>query len=297
MSEGRYYRVGQAATELNVSTHHVRQLCDAGLIRAEWTAGQQWRIPTAEVARMNREGVPPIPHQLPEEKASPGRSRTFNAHLLHEPSMDAARVAEETLIKEHRVRQRRLDLEQEEVEDRFRDRERQSLNAKAKVERREWERAWIAIAVKAAPEFELTPAMIHEPIQNLLASLGPEMPQEGVLQLIGSTLQEIQKPLQRAGAVDTAVKVALASLVQFNPSAELMAQAATSVRKAVAAVDQGATDWEITCVAKGAVKPFVEPRRRSRRKAKHHELAFAFAGELSRFSMRGDQGHSSAQTG
>lgn len=43
------YRTGQAAHLLGVSSYYVRQLCEAGLIIGELTAGNQWRIPSAEV--------------------------------------------------------------------------------------------------------------------------------------------------------------------------------------------------------------------------------------------------------
>ena len=56
-----FYRSGQAAKQLGVSSYHVRRLCEVGEITAELTTGQQWRIPGSEIARLRREGVPDIP--------------------------------------------------------------------------------------------------------------------------------------------------------------------------------------------------------------------------------------------
>jgi len=42
------------------------------MIEAEVTPGKQWRVSVSEVARLKRDGLPPIPRQLPPE---PGESR------------------------------------------------------------------------------------------------------------------------------------------------------------------------------------------------------------------------------
>ena len=68
MSEG-YYRVGQGAERLGISSHKVRQLCQTGLINAEFT-GSQWRIPIKEVDRLIRDGIPPIPQNLNQDTQS-----------------------------------------------------------------------------------------------------------------------------------------------------------------------------------------------------------------------------------
>jgi excisionase family DNA binding protein len=52
-----YYRTGQAAKQLGVSSYHVRRLCEAGEIAAELSDGQQWKIPAAEIARQERRGA------------------------------------------------------------------------------------------------------------------------------------------------------------------------------------------------------------------------------------------------
>jgi len=61
-----YYRTGQAAKALGVSDHHVRRLCDAGLIEAELTERNHWRIPASEIDRLTEDGVPELPARPPE---------------------------------------------------------------------------------------------------------------------------------------------------------------------------------------------------------------------------------------
>jgi len=56
-----YYRTGQAAKQLGVSSYHVRRLCEAGEIAAELSEGQQWKIPASEIARRRRGDVCPRP--------------------------------------------------------------------------------------------------------------------------------------------------------------------------------------------------------------------------------------------
>jgi excisionase family DNA binding protein len=47
-----FYSTGQAARELNITQDRVRQLCEAGAVTAEITAGGQWRVPKAEIDRL-----------------------------------------------------------------------------------------------------------------------------------------------------------------------------------------------------------------------------------------------------
>ena len=63
-----YYRTGQAAKQLGVSSYQVRRLCEAGEMAAETSAGQQWKIPGVEVARLRREGVPQVPVRVEEDE-------------------------------------------------------------------------------------------------------------------------------------------------------------------------------------------------------------------------------------
>ena len=59
-----FYRIGQASKQLNVSSYHLRRLCQAGVIDAELTSGNQWRIAISTSAELRerfvRPGFPPM---------------------------------------------------------------------------------------------------------------------------------------------------------------------------------------------------------------------------------------------
>ena len=60
-----FFSTGQAAQELGTSIPKVRALCETGMIEAEVTPGNQWRVPVLEVERLKRDGLPPIPRPMP----------------------------------------------------------------------------------------------------------------------------------------------------------------------------------------------------------------------------------------
>jgi predicted site-specific integrase-resolvase len=59
-------RIGQAAAQLKVSNHHLRQLCKCGLVEADQSPAGQWRIPLSEIQRLQSVGVPPPPTFIEE---------------------------------------------------------------------------------------------------------------------------------------------------------------------------------------------------------------------------------------
>src|ERR1019366_704254 len=126
-----FYRSGQVAKQLGVSSYHIRRLCEVGAITAEITAGQQWRIPESEIARLRREGGPDVPVESEDgEDDSPSASyRETDPDeppdgLLAAPSKELIEAAEEVKIVESRLKKRRVEKDAEEVEDWFRDRNR-----------------------------------------------------------------------------------------------------------------------------------------------------------------------------
>jgi hypothetical protein len=67
---------GPSAKELGISSYRVRKLCETGLISdAEFSEGRQWLVPQTEVARMGREGVPPVPRAVDSDVPEPTRAR------------------------------------------------------------------------------------------------------------------------------------------------------------------------------------------------------------------------------
>lgn len=61
----KYLSVDQAAERLDRSAWTVRQLCNAGQIKAVKGDDKTWRIPADEVARLEEEGAPRLPSRTP----------------------------------------------------------------------------------------------------------------------------------------------------------------------------------------------------------------------------------------
>ena len=55
-TERDFFSTAQAAARLNLSEWTVRQACNLGRIRGEKPNGRSWRVPLAEVERVEREG-------------------------------------------------------------------------------------------------------------------------------------------------------------------------------------------------------------------------------------------------
>lgn len=217
-----YYRTGQAAKQLGVSSYHIRRLCEAGEIAAEITNGQQWKIPAAEIARLKKEGVPPVPQELePDEEPAPMDEEPPEG-LYDAPSAQVIEAAEEVKIVESRLRKRRLEREAEEVEDWFRDRERQQTReqaaerqraeaAAAVQRRREWAQVWMQHALGSLPygaprELELE---VHAAVANALEHLDASQPVAITKRLIDAAVAKGLRPWHRRKEVERAIESAM----------------------------------------------------------------------------------------
>jgi hypothetical protein len=120
-----YFRTGVAAKQLGISSYQLRQLLEAGLVRGEWTAGEEWRIPASELTRLKKDGIPAVPQGLPEEEHSeaeeepdrpskeqnPGERQGWYAP----PSEELIHSAEEVSITENRLAKRKIEREAEDL--------------------------------------------------------------------------------------------------------------------------------------------------------------------------------------
>jgi excisionase family DNA binding protein len=158
-----YLRSGQVAKELNVSSHHIRRLCEAGQIAAELTRGQHWRIPISEVKRLKAEGVPPIPTDADDKEEQPAPlDEDAPDGLYAPPSDELIHSAESVKVRENQLHERRLERDLEECEDWFRarlqqqaakeeEKRRRAEAARAQEARREWLQKWIQVGLHAVP--------------------------------------------------------------------------------------------------------------------------------------------------
>src|ERR1019366_4856137 len=126
-------RIGQAAAQLGITPHHLRELCKAGLMEAEKSAGGQWRLPLSVIQRyQNDEEIPAIPTFIEDDDQphSPATPKAGN-RLLAEPSPEMIEAVEDAEIeeaaarkeeaavrkKEHTVRRLRLEFEEQQAQD------------------------------------------------------------------------------------------------------------------------------------------------------------------------------------
>ena len=291
MSED-YYRTGQAAKELDVSSYHVRRLCECGLIDAELTSGRQWRIPLSEVTRLKKEGMPPIPQAI---KKSPRSAEALESELVpssdshdlqrtgsgqpqrlyNPPSADLIQSAEQVSITENRVRKRRLEREFEEVEDFFRDRERnqraelaaerrRATEIVAEQTRRTWRDRWLEYALDSAPwdapkRVELS---IHAAVEDTLAQLDPDQPDDLVERLVEAAVENALAPWRQAETRQRALEAARIGLPWAMQStrdyADLKQRAFDLAAEAIDRQPPDSTEWELADAARQAVEPVVD---------------------------------------
>src|ERR1039458_6214696 len=130
-----YFTTGQTAQQLGASQAQIRALCESGAVEAETTPGGQYRIPAGELARLQREGLPPIPRPLPTESAPQASNGTHgrqsHSELLSQPSDEVVAAADEVAITRSKLEKRKIERDMEENEDWFRARNRRQAEAEA----------------------------------------------------------------------------------------------------------------------------------------------------------------------
>ncbi len=277
-----FYRSGQAAKQLGVSSYHIRRLCEVGEITAEITAGQQWRIPASEIARLRREGIPDVPVESEDGEDDPTRTSYRETDpdeppegLLAAPSEELIEAAEEVKIVESRLKKRRIEKDAEEVEDWFRDRnrrqaaleaaERQKAEAaQAEQRRRKWLDSWIQYALNLRPwdaprETELE---IHQAVQTVLASVPPDQSRHTTQRLVEAAVEKVLRPWKRKKEIRSAIESSLNRLPwDLNHRSEWAALKQRALEAAAAAIGKlpaDATSSEMEEVASLAVRPMAK---------------------------------------
>ena len=281
MPEG-FYRSGQAAKQLGVSSYYIRRLCEVGEISAEITTGQQWRIPASEIARLRREGIPDVPVES-DNSADDSTSTSYRTEdpgeppegFLAAPSEEVIGAAEEVKIVESRLQKRRIEKQAEELEDWFRERnrrqaaletaERQKAEAsQAEQRRRKWLDMWIQYGLNSRPydaprETELE---IHQAVQAALASLQPDQPQQTTQRLVDAAVAKALRPWRRKKEIRSALESALHRLswdVNHRPEwAGLKQRALESAAAAIGKLPADASSSEMEEVARLAVEPMAK---------------------------------------
>lgn len=229
-----YYRSGQAATMLGISTHSVRRLCEAGLIEAELSEGGQWRIPASEIERIKQEGVPPIPSSVEADAGEAEESEKEQGvpekrGLLAPPSQEVVTSAEDVVVAENRLKKLKINRETEETQDWFRHRETAKAEAKSKKRQAELEKiaraeaerariAWhdafmatalVAVPQDAPPETRLS---IRKAVSEALVGLGPQNSMAVIQPLVVAAVVNALQPWLKGKETTRAIEAACDTL-------------------------------------------------------------------------------------
>jgi len=260
-----YYRTGQAAAVLGISSYAIRRLCAAGLVEAEFT-GKQWRIAVSEIERLKREGVPPIPG-ITDDNAP--RHQRPDPPLLAPPSQAVVTAAEESLTAEHELKRLKLEREAVELRDFFAarnaaERQRQEQAEREAVEaetRREWSNRWLAYGLrKGYRELPELDPEIAQLVTDTLAGLSPEQPDFVVQRVIDGAISKLLEPhvlrWKRENAVEEACTAySLPYGFRNDPAWSLRARQAALA--AVEGLPAGVSQAEMRSAAARAIEPLI----------------------------------------
>ena len=286
MTNELFFRSGQAAKELGISSDHLRALCKAAKIRAQLTEGGQYRIPQSEVERLKREGVPAAPRPLPAAPSEPGPHARPARHpgLLASPSPDAIDSAEQVFKLENEVKIVDLRRRKEEGQDWFRERSQKQIAREAQherelllqreaeeraEERKTWEALWIAHALEQVPALapESLRLEVHRRALDALQLVKPGDLESLVSQVACAAAAAALEPWQLEERRNEAVKNASSGFGSPWSSYDdvWVARAAEAAREVVTLLPASAPDGEMKAAAMRSVQPLYSQYRHEQR--------------------------------
>jgi len=276
--EPLFYSTGQVARQLGTTLAAIRILCDNRVISAQTTPGGHWRVPAAEVDRLKRDGLPPIPRPLPTESVPPPSNGTAGRHghpeLLAEPSDEVVSAADQVAITRSLLEKRKIERELEENEDWFRDRQDRQAAAEAAARQRAelkqaeqrrllCEQQWTQYALNSVPyearrEVEME---VHALVQEALSGLQPSQPAAITQRLVDAAVHRALGPWTRKQEMERALKAGMNRLawdVQFGTAyAGLKQRAWDAAVAAIRRVREEASYHEMETAAVQAVQPMI----------------------------------------
>jgi hypothetical protein len=233
------------------------------------SAGQQWKIPVSEIARLKQEGVPPVPIRVDDEaeEAPIDRKSEGPEQRYANPSEPVIEAAEEVQIAGSRLQKRRLEREAEEVEDWFRERQRRQAGEQAAIQtekhKRVWLTQWLEHALRSLPqgaprELEL---QVHANVQEALAGLEPSHPAAITTRLVAAAVAKALKPWNCKQEVERAIQAAMNRLAWEvrcgSGFAELKQRAWDAAVTAAGKVRADASYEEVEAATGQAVQPVI----------------------------------------
>jgi len=223
-----FYRTGQVAKVLGLSTHQVRRLCETRLVKGELGPGGHWRIPASEIARLQKEGVPLIPSAVDESdpvggemgSKSGARIKAHSRHDLVAPPSQTLISSEvpstgnhlEQIAKETCFRER--SLQEEENENAAHAFIHQKAASQVARERQQWHNRWLEWALGTLPlgvpeEYRLE---VREEADKILHGLQPQTPESLTRKLVEGAVQKGLRTWRSLQDTEKALGVALRQL-------------------------------------------------------------------------------------
>jgi excisionase family DNA binding protein len=218
-TETAYYRTGQAAKVLGLSSYQLRRLAECGLIDADFT-GNQWRISSREVERLHKEGVPEVPAGVDAEQAPEPRPRLAANGFLAPPSNAAVSAVEDVHIAENLLKKRRVELDLLELEDKFQEREIAEAERHAERERAE----------RARLEEDDRTDWLRRAEESGLRRIHPDVPAQMRLTALEAVrtrlepLTPIPSPQVTAEIINAALELALGPWIRLGDMAAVAAE-------------------------------------------------------------------------
>jgi hypothetical protein len=225
-----------------VSSAHIRALCDAGLVEAEATEGGQWRVPVELVARLKKDGIPPIPRRMPREPygnedrreiegPTPPTSSQFatTSQTATTSSSAVAVAAEEVEILRNGAQAIQLKKEIEIGLDFFREREQRQINeqrtrieaerraeeqAQQESRRNQWLHRWVEKAVQLIP-FDApvdTPRRVRGDVLAALDDVRADEPANVIEAIVQSVVSAALEPWNLQRRIQDVIQSAAASM-------------------------------------------------------------------------------------
>lgn len=294
MAKQNFYRCGQVAKELGLSSYKIRRLAESGLIPDAEFSGAQWHIPVAAVERMKKEGVPPLPKVVDtdaEGTSSPTANQKERAPttLLAEPSPEMIAAAEEAemsgrqlTVAKNQLERNRVRRDEAEIQDFFADRAKRLQEQEAAEQRRFEEELeadarkredkaaaerrkkfysdWLEYALRQKPygaptEVELD---IHEQVLAALAKVDSNEREFIVRRLVDGAVERALKPWKTGETKRAAIEDALSQLpYRMNWDQSWKEKATKTASEELADIPPGVSKEEMGSLARAALQPLV----------------------------------------
>lgn len=299
--EKLFFSTGQVARQLGATLANVRALCDAHAIKAETTRGGHLRVAAAEVERLKRDGLPPLPRPLPPASgplAQNGKVPRGHSPLLAAPSDEVIDSAEEVVRLENEVKSLGFRKQKEEQLDWFLERKERKAEREAQQHaaeqhrqaeivaeqrRQVWKTYWTEYALGRIPGDapESVRLDVYQAVDDTLTNLEPTQPDSLTRRLVDGAVDRALAPWRSAVQKEVCIREACEDWdLPWNMRHDRAwkARMYEAASAAVGRLRAGASVAEMDAATRQAIAPLVREFEHQRACA---EIIASVRGELS----------------